>query len=145
MSPPFPACYSTISGDFIRWGSHNPMYDVKKVYFLVEPPGVVRSPRGCEKWNLYKLLHRSSGPKIFPTFFFHRKNIILKMGKIFFWKIWFFITEFWRFPFKLCKWKSPKLSYEKWDFPKKCFPHFQNYIFSMKKKGWEIFRITRSM
>ena len=40
----------------------------------VAPRGVAKSLRGCEKSILYKILHRFSDPKNFPTCFFRRKK-----------------------------------------------------------------------
>ena len=45
---------------------------------------VLKSLRECEKWILYKILHRSSGPKKNSTQFFSTKKIILKKKCIFF-------------------------------------------------------------
>ena len=44
---------------------------------------VTKSPRECEKWILYKILHRFSGPIFFLAQNFSMKKIILKSGKIF--------------------------------------------------------------
>ena len=100
-------------------------------FLLLAPRGVAESPRGCEKSILHEILHRFSGPKNFPTFFFHRKKIILKMKKYFFGNIFrkniFFIEK-----------KSFIFFNEKNIFaehvPKKIFFHFNIIFFSLKKK-----------
>ena len=39
----------------------------------------VKSPQECEKWILYKILHRLSGPIFFLAQIFSMKKIILKI------------------------------------------------------------------
>ena len=48
--------------------------EVFELQMPAELVAVVKSLRGCEKWILHKILHRFSGPKKFPTFFFRRKK-----------------------------------------------------------------------
>ena len=45
------------------------------------PEILVKSLRGCEKWILQKISHRSSNLKKNETFFFHRKKINLDFWK----------------------------------------------------------------
>ena len=47
---------------------------------------IVKSPRECEKWILYKISHRLSGPNFFLTQNFSTKKIILKVGIFDFWR-----------------------------------------------------------
>ena len=58
----------------------------KKVENLTRLDRVVGSLRGCEKRNLYKILHRSSDPKNFLNFFFSSTKNNFENEKIFFWK-----------------------------------------------------------
>ena len=44
---------------------------------------VPKSPRECEKWILYKILHRCSGPKKISTQNFSTKKIIFFQKQIF--------------------------------------------------------------
>ena len=57
--------------------------DTKRAFKTVgsgfRPARVVKSLPGCEKWILYKILHRSSDTTIFLTYIFSLEKIILKV------------------------------------------------------------------
>ena len=96
---------------------------------------VTKSLRECEKWILYKILHRFSGPIFFLTQNFSMEKIILKSGKIFSRKISNFIK-----PKKYFLWKM-KISeifvfkeiffrlYDIWKFSEKYFSLFKIIFF----------------
>ena len=48
---------------------------------------MILGPWECEKWILYKILHRLWYPKIFSEIFFSTKKIILKIEIFDFWKM----------------------------------------------------------
>ena len=77
----------------------------KKTFFDLASLGVAKSFWKCEKWILYKILHRSWYPKHSPEIFFSMKNIILK-------------NVYWNFGF--CKGKI-------------CFP-LKKYFFVFQRK-----------
>ena len=66
----------------VKWN----FWSQKNTFFALASLGVVKSPWKCEKWILYKILHRLSSPKIFPTKNFSTKKIILKIKNRNFWK-----------------------------------------------------------
>ena len=113
---------------------------------------IVKSPRECEKWILYKISHRSSGPKKNSTQIFSMKKIILKMKIFDFFRTFFFIKAKNIFLWKMKIFKififqrkiffafMKKNNFWKIEILKKI--NFQNYFFRRKKYFWYFFWIS---
>ena len=61
---------------------------------------IVKSPRECEKWILYKISHIPSGPKKFSTQIFSMKKIFLEIEIFDFFRTFFFHKGEKYFPLK---------------------------------------------
>ena len=119
----------------------------------LEPRRVILEHWQCEKWNLYKILHRSWYPKKISEIFFSMKKIIFEN-----WNFRFLKNKIFHKGEIFFLWKMKNVEEKNLDFSKEIFKSFDKILkfskkykifferfFSSKKNFWDFFWISWSM